>query len=75
MSSSNYRLRVALIGTGEQPASRPRCTPVVQEKAQEILDKEDKDFSGVVSTAKTACVWRQLFFSAGGSNYGSGANV
>src|SRR6185312_1547821 len=28
--------------------------PVVQEKAQEMLDKEDKDFSGVLSTAKTA---------------------
>jgi type IV secretion system protein VirD4 len=28
--------------------------PVVQEKAQEMMDKEDKDFSGVLSTAKTA---------------------
>jgi type IV secretion system protein VirD4 len=28
--------------------------PVVREKAQEMLDKEDKDFSGVLSTAKTA---------------------
>jgi type IV secretion system protein VirD4 len=28
--------------------------PVVKEKAQEMLDKEDKDFSGVLSTAKTA---------------------
>ncbi len=28
--------------------------PVVMEKAQEMLDKEDKDFGGVLSTAKTA---------------------
>jgi type IV secretion system protein VirD4 len=28
--------------------------PVVREKAQEMLDKEDKDFGGVLSTAKTA---------------------
>lgn len=28
--------------------------PVVKEKAAEMLDKEDKDFSGVLSTAKTA---------------------
>src|SRR5262249_31711213 len=28
--------------------------PVVKEKVQEMLDKEDKDFSGVLSTAKTA---------------------
>lgn len=28
--------------------------PVVKEKAQEMLDKEEKDFSGVLSTAKTA---------------------
>src|SRR5205085_8172733 len=28
--------------------------PVVREKVQEMLDKEDKDFSGVLSTAKTA---------------------
>jgi type IV secretory pathway TraG/TraD family ATPase VirD4 len=28
--------------------------PVVREKAREMLDKEDKDFSGVLSTAKTA---------------------
>lgn len=28
--------------------------PVVGEKVQEMLDKEDKDFSGVLSTAKTA---------------------
>ena len=27
--------------------------PVVREKVQEMLDKEDKDFSGVLSTAKT----------------------
>jgi type IV secretion system protein VirD4 len=26
----------------------------VKEKVQEMLDKEDKDFSGVLSTAKTA---------------------
>jgi type IV secretion system protein VirD4 len=28
--------------------------PVVKEKVQEMLDKEDKDFGGVLSTAKTA---------------------
>lgn len=28
--------------------------PAVREKVQEMLDKEDKDFSGVLSTAKTA---------------------
>src|SRR5215467_1799530 len=28
--------------------------PVVREKVQEMLDKKDKDFSGVLSTAKTA---------------------
>jgi type IV secretion system protein VirD4 len=28
--------------------------PTVREKVQEMLDKEDKDFSGVLSTAKTA---------------------
>src|SRR5436309_1275710 len=28
--------------------------PVVREKVQEMLDKEDKEFSGVLSTAKTA---------------------
>jgi type IV secretion system protein VirD4 len=36
--------------TGERTATHP----VVREKAQEMLDKEDKDFSGVLSTAKTA---------------------
>jgi type IV secretion system protein VirD4 len=36
--------------TGEGTATHP----VVKEKAQEMLDKEDKDFSGVLSTAKTA---------------------
>jgi type IV secretion system protein VirD4 len=36
--------------TGEPTATHP----VVQEKVQEMLDKEDKDFSGVLSTAKTA---------------------
>jgi type IV secretion system protein VirD4 len=35
---------------GEQTATHP----VVREKAQEMLDKEDKDFSGVLSKAKTA---------------------
>src|SRR5438045_5222064 len=28
--------------------------PVVKEKVQEMLDKEDKELSGVLSTAKTA---------------------
>src|SRR5262249_62086709 len=35
---------------GERSATHP----VVREKTQEMLDKEDKDFSGVLSTAKTA---------------------
>lgn len=36
-------------------AEDERCMthPVVREKVQEMLDKEDKDFSGVLSTAKT----------------------
>ncbi|MBN9658383.1 MAG: type IV secretory system conjugative DNA transfer family protein [Acidobacteria bacterium] len=33
---------------------RTQTHPVVGEKVQEMLDKEDKDFSGVLSTAKTA---------------------
>jgi type IV secretion system protein VirD4 len=37
------------------PTGETTCThPVVKEKVQEMLDKEDKDFSGVLSTAKTA---------------------
>jgi type IV secretion system protein VirD4 len=37
------------------PDNEPTAThPVVREKVQEMLDKEDKDFSGVLSTAKTA---------------------
>jgi type IV secretion system protein VirD4 len=37
------------------PDHEPTAThPVVREKVQEMLDKEDKDFSGVLSTAKTA---------------------
>ena len=36
--------------TGERTATHP----VVREKAQEMLDKEERDFSGVLSTAKTA---------------------
>jgi type IV secretion system protein VirD4 len=36
--------------TGERTATHP----VVAEKVREMLDKEDKDFSGVLSTAKTA---------------------
>ena len=36
-------------------AANERAThPVVREKVQEMLDKEDKDFAGVLSTAKTA---------------------
>lgn len=35
--------------TGE----RTMTHPVVREKAQEMLDKEDRDFGGVLSTAKT----------------------
>lgn len=38
--------------TGED--ERTATHPVVREKAREMLDKEDKDFSGVLSTAKTA---------------------
>jgi type IV secretion system protein VirD4 len=36
--------------TGERTATHP----VVKEKVQEMLDKEDRDFGGVLSTAKTA---------------------
>jgi type IV secretion system protein VirD4 len=36
--------------TGERTPTHP----VVKEKVQEMLDKEDKDFGGVLSTAKTA---------------------
>src|ERR1700761_6972061 len=36
--------------TGERTGTHP----VVKEKVQEMLDKEDKDFGGVLSTAKTA---------------------
>ena len=36
--------------TGERTATHP----VVREKVQEMLDKEEKDFGGVLSTAKTA---------------------
>ena len=36
--------------TGESTATHP----VVREKAQEMLDKEERDFGGVLSTAKTA---------------------
>ena len=37
--------------TGERST---RTHPIVREKVQEMLDKEDKDFGGVLSTAKTA---------------------
>jgi type IV secretion system protein VirD4 len=36
--------------TGDRTATHP----VVKEKVQEMLDKEDRDFGGVLSTAKTA---------------------
>ncbi|TAN16228.1 MAG: conjugal transfer protein TraG [Rhizobiaceae bacterium] len=36
--------------TGDKTATHP----VVKEKVQEMLDKEDRDFGGVLSTAKTA---------------------
>jgi len=36
--------------TGERSVTHP----VVREKVQEMLDKEDRDFGGVLSTAKTA---------------------
>jgi type IV secretion system protein VirD4 len=36
--------------TGERTLTHP----VVREKAQEMLDKEEKDFGGVLSTAKTS---------------------
>ena len=36
--------------TGERTTTHP----VVKEKVQEMLDKEDRDFGGVLSTAKTA---------------------
>src|SRR5947209_8853095 len=35
-------------------SERTATHPVVREKVREMLDKEDKDFSGVLSTAKTA---------------------
>ncbi len=35
-------------------AGKTACLAVVAEKVREMLDKEDKDFSGVLSTAKTA---------------------
>ena len=38
--------------TGERTATHP----VVRDKAQEMLDKEDKELSGVLSAAKTALV-------------------
>ncbi|MEA2874736.1 MAG: type secretion system protein VirD4 [Hyphomicrobiales bacterium] len=38
------------IPTGERTPTHP----VVKEKVQEMLDKEDRDFGGVLSTAKTA---------------------
>jgi type IV secretion system protein VirD4 len=34
--------------------ARTATHPVVREKVQEMMDKEDKDFGGVLSTAKTA---------------------
>jgi type IV secretion system protein VirD4 len=33
---------------------RTATHPTVREKVQEMLDKEDRDFGGVLSTAKTA---------------------
>jgi type IV secretion system protein VirD4 len=37
------------------PAGERTAThPVVKEKVQEMLDKDDRDFRGVLSTAKTA---------------------
>ena len=41
---------------GERTATHP----VVREKAQEMLDKEDKDFGGVLSTAKTALTFTAI---------------
>jgi type IV secretion system protein VirD4 len=38
------------MATGERTATHP----VVREKVQEMLDKDEKDFSGVLSTARTA---------------------
>jgi type IV secretion system protein VirD4 len=39
----------------QMPTAEATAThPVVREKAQEMLNKEDKEFSGVLSTAKTA---------------------
>src|SRR3984885_8429246 len=35
-------------------SERTMTHPVVREKVQEMLDKEDRDFGGVLSTAKTA---------------------
>ncbi len=39
----------------QMPTGGKTCThPVVREKVQEMLDKEERDFGGVLSTAKTA---------------------
>ncbi len=39
---------------GARPSGETATHPVVSEKAQEMLDKESKELSGVLSTAKTA---------------------
>ena len=41
-------------GWRTEDGNRTQTHPVVREKAQEMLDKEDRDFGGVLSTAKTA---------------------
>lgn len=51
----NYRHDKNNVHNWRLPTGEPtRTHPVVKEKVQEMLDKEDKDFSGVLSTAKTA---------------------
>jgi type IV secretion system protein VirD4 len=42
------------LGWRTPDGQRTAAHPVVAEKVREMLDKEDKDFSGVLSTAKTA---------------------
>ena len=42
------------LGWRTPDGQRTATHPVVAEKVREMLDKEDKDFSGVLSTAKTA---------------------
>jgi type IV secretion system protein VirD4 len=51
----NYPHDVRRACDWRMPTGEPTAThPAVRDKAQEMLDKEDKELSGVLSTAKTA---------------------